>query len=221
MSGSPSSPFEAMKKPIGVSASSMQMGDEPGGARQDRHAANEAGRNIDVAQRRGDRHRDVHRQRLAPGLRAAPRQRDAPPRPSVRRRRARAPARSCARRADRPACAADGRSRGSACAPARCSRATVERRLVQRRRRRRCARSTSSISARQRSAAPEDHRAAAEHAGGDRALKRRGIGGVGHARRLHGRRQAVLGDRDQAQIEKEALLLGRRRGRSPAGRRTR
>ena len=60
----------------------------------------------------------------------------------------------------------------------------------------------------------EDHRAAAEHAGRDRALKRGGIGVIGHARRLHRRRQAMLGERDQAQIEKEALLLGRR----PAGR---
>ena len=56
----------------------------------------------------------------------------------------------------------------------------------------------------------QDHRAAAEHAGGDCALKRGGIGGVGHARRLDRRRQPMLGDRDEAQIEKEALLLGRR-----------
>ena len=56
----------------------------------------------------------------------------------------------------------------------------------------------------------EDHRAAAEHAGRDRALKRGGIGVVGHARRLHGRRQAMLGERDQAEIEKEALIVGRR-----------
>ena len=56
----------------------------------------------------------------------------------------------------------------------------------------------------------QDHRAAAEHAGGDRALKRGGIGVVGHARRLDRRRQPMLGERDQAQIEKEALLLGRR-----------
>ena len=39
-----SSPFAASRKPIGVSASSMQMGDEAGGAREDRDGANEAGR---------------------------------------------------------------------------------------------------------------------------------------------------------------------------------
>ena len=60
----------------------------------------------------------------------------------------------------------------------------------------------------------QDDRAAAEHAGGDRALKRRRIGVVGHARRLDRRREPMLGERNQAQIEKEALLLGRR----PAGR---
>ncbi len=55
----------------------------------------------------------------------------------------------------------------------------------------------------------EDDRAAAEHAGGDRALQRRRVGGVGHARRLHARRQAVLGERDQREVEEEALV-GRR-----------
>ena len=60
----------------------------------------------------------------------------------------------------------------------------------------------------------QDHRAAAEHAGGDRALKRRRIGVVGHARRLNRRRQAMLGERNQTEIKKETLLLGRR----PAGR---
>jgi len=54
----------------------------------------------------------------------------------------------------------------------------------------------------------------AEHAGCDRALKRGGIGVVGHARRLGGRRQPMLGKRNQAEIEKEALRLSRR----PAGR---
>ena len=49
----------------------MQMGDQAGGAREDRHAADEAGGNVDVAQRRRDRHRDVHRQRLAPHAAAA------------------------------------------------------------------------------------------------------------------------------------------------------
>ena len=60
----------------------------------------------------------------------------------------------------------------------------------------------------------QDDRSAAEHAGRDRALKRGGIGVVGHTRRLSGWRQAMLGKRDQAKIEKEALILGRR----PAGR---
>ena len=56
----------------------------------------------------------------------------------------------------------------------------------------------------------ENHRAAAEHAGRDRALERGGIGGVGHPRRLDRGRQAVLGDRDQAEVEEEALLFARR-----------
>ena len=55
-----------MKKPIGVSRLFAEMGDQAGRAREDRHAANERSGNVEIAQRRGDRHRDVHRQRLAP-----------------------------------------------------------------------------------------------------------------------------------------------------------
>ncbi len=58
----------------------------------------------------------------------------------------------------------------------------------------------------------EDHRAAAEDAGRDRALHRVGRGGEGHARGLHAGHQAVLGDRHQRRIEHTA---GLRPGRCP------
>jgi hypothetical protein len=60
----------------------------------------------------------------------------------------------------------------------------------------------------------ENDRAAAQHAGGDRALQRGRVGGVGHAGRLHARCQAVFGERHQGEIEEEALVVRRR----PAGR---
>ena len=55
----------------------------------------------------------------------------------------------------------------------------------------------------------EDHRAAAEDAGGERALERLRVGVVGHARGDRGRRQPVLGDGDEEQVEEEALLVAR------------
>ena len=81
--------------------------------------------------------------------------------------------------------------------------------------------STSSMQRAAEVGRAEDHRAATEHAGGDRALQRGGIGGEGHARRLHRRGQAMLGDRDEAEIEKEALVIGRHAAGRRAGRKNR
>ena len=55
----------------------------------------------------------------------------------------------------------------------------------------------------------EHHRAAAEDPRRDRALQRLGVGGERHARRDVGRHHPVLGDRDQQQVEEEALVVGR------------
>ena len=55
----------------------------------------------------------------------------------------------------------------------------------------------------------EDDRAAAEDPRRDGALQRSGVGGERHARGDVGRHHPVLGDRDQEQIEEEALLVGR------------
>ena len=190
----------------------MQMGDEAGGAREDRHGANEAGRNIDVAQRRRDRHRHVHRQRLAPDLGRRLGQRQ--------RRLDRAPGDAAlARERDHPLGARiDGLVQRMAIAGQRLALLAMlardrERGVVER---------AEGVGAGEhvldhlpaKIGRAEDHRAAAEHAGRDRALKRGGIGVVGHPRRLDGRREPMLGERDQAQIEKEALIVGRR----PAGR---
>ncbi len=55
----------------------------------------------------------------------------------------------------------------------------------------------------------EHHRAAAENAGSDAPLQRSGIGVIGHPRGDGRRGQPVLGDGDQQEIEKEALVLAR------------
>ena len=58
-------------------------------------------------------------------------------------------------------------------------------------------------------AVPRIDGAAAEDAGGERALERLRVGVVGHARGDRGGREAMLGDGDEEQVEKEALLVGR------------
>ena len=63
----------------------------------------------------------------------------------------------------------------------------------------------STSTAPQSSGRAEDDRAAAEDAGGDRALQRVRRRVVGHARGDRGRRQAVLGDGDKEKVEEEAL----------------
>ena len=95
----------------GARCSSARWASSAGGAGEDRDRLQHRRREVEVEQHRGDRHRDVHRQRLAPGRgdRRLGRRARAPR--AGRRRRAPRPARGCARRAGRPACAADGRSR--------------------------------------------------------------------------------------------------------------
>ena len=188
------------------------MGDESGGAREDRHGANEARRNLDVAKRRRDRHRDVHRQRFAPDLGRRFGEREG--------RLDRAPGDATPARQRNHALGArvERLVQGMAVAGERLAFPAMFARDGERGDLERAA----SVGARQhvfdQSAAKvgcaQDHRAAAEHPGRDRALKRGGIGVQGHARRLHRRGQAMLGERDQAQIKKKALLVGRR----PAGR---
>jgi hypothetical protein len=51
----------------------------------------------------------------------------------------------------------------------------------------------------------QHHRSAAEDAGGNGALQRLGRGRQRHARRLHARHQAVLGDRDQRRVQHPPL----------------
>ncbi len=55
----------------------------------------------------------------------------------------------------------------------------------------------------------EDHRTGAEDSRGDGAVQRIGVGRERHARGHVGRHHPVLGDRDQQQIEEEALVVAR------------
>ena len=50
---------------------------------------------------------------------------------------------------------------------------------------------------------------AAEDPGRDRALQRSRVGRERHPRRDVGRHHPVLGDRDEQQVEEEALVVGR------------
>ena len=67
----------------------------------------------------------------------------------------------------------------------------------------------------------EQHRAAAEDARRHGALERLGVGRERHPRRDVGRHHPVLRDRDEQQIEEEALVVGRLDGRSAGGGSTR
>ena len=161
----------------------------------------------EVEQHRGDRHRDVHRQRLAPRLgdgvaeaaRRAATCGPLTPRSSAssRIRSARGSTGRCTgwpkpgtlppaawiSRAIRSPTARAPRPRRPAAAPREQPRAVLRR--------------------------AEDDRAAAEDPGRDRALQRLGVGGERHPRGDVRRHQPVLGDRDEQQVEEEALVLGR------------
>ena len=184
-----------------------EMSDQAGDAGEDRHAARQHDRRADVAQRRGDRHRHVHRQRLAPDSRRDCRE----PRRGVDA----APGDlALARQRDHPLGARIDRLMQRM---AEAGERAAGRAPLARRRFRRFVGRRAGVDARQHvvdqragfAGRTEDDCAAAEHAGGDRALQRGGISGVGHARRLHARRQTMLGQRHQREIEKEALV-GRR-----------
>ena len=184
------------------------MGDQPARAGEDRNGADQRGRNADIDQGRRDGHRDVHRQRLAPGL---------GDRLGQRRRRLDGAA------GDSPLAGKRDHSLGARIdrlvqrmavtgdRPAR--RAIIARDLERRRFNR-----TGGARARehlvdQRAAEvgrAEDDRAAAEYAGRNRALEGGRVGRKRHPGGLNGRREPVFGERHEAEVEEEALGVGRR-----------
>ena len=187
-----------------------EVGEQAGRAGEDRHRLDRRRREAEVEHHRGDRHRDVHRQRPAPGLARRP----------SRRHRASS---TCGpltpagvgeledplgARVDRPVhrVAEPGQ-------PARRRRGWRAAIVV---RRPSAARRPAATSAwrlleqpRARLRGAEDHRPAAEDPGRDGALQRARVGGQRHPRGDVRRHHPVLGDRDQQQVEEEALLLGR------------
>ena len=178
------------------------MRDQAGGAREDGHALQPAEREADAEQHGGNRGRDIELQVLADGgrdggldrfgdvheaLAAAGRARDL-----EQFRHAR-----IARLVLRVAVAGDGRAVGVQ-ALHRGLRGGGEIAVG----------SGCGIDLREEPARrfrrAEDHRAAAEDAGGDGALHRIGRRGERHARGLHARHEAVLGDGHQGRIEHRA-----------------
>ena len=170
----------------------------------------ERGGHVEVAHRRRDRHRNVHRQRLAPDLGDRLGQRDAPP-----RRRAPATPRS-SRERDHPFRArierfvqGDGRNPGIAPPRGAIVRATPSAASL------RVAPastwpSASSSSLRHRSAAPRITVPQPKTPAATAPCKRRRVGRIGHARGLHRGRQPMLGEREQADVEEKGLVFGRR-----------
>ena len=65
---SPPRPAPPCRKPIGCSLLLGEVREQAGGAREDRDRLDGVGREAEVEHHRRDRHRDVHRERLAPGL---------------------------------------------------------------------------------------------------------------------------------------------------------
>ena len=188
----------ARRKPIGCSRSSARCASRLAVRARIGTALTAVGGEAEVEQHRGDRHRDVHRQRLARPRR--PRRGTRAQRRRARRsRRARRRARGSARRAGRPACAPDGRS------PAPCRRAARISRATSAGARRRRPREQPRALLRR----AEHDRAGAEDPGRDRALERVRVGRERHPRGDVRRHQPVLGDRDEQQVEEEALVLGR------------
>ena len=201
-----------MRKPIGVSASSMQWAMSPAVRARIGAARMRPGGNVGVAERRRDGHRHVHRQRLAPDLSRRFRERKG------RLDRAAGDSTLARERDHALGARIDGLVQRMAIAGERLAPRAIFARDLEGG----CVERAACVDARQHIldhlpaevGRAQNDRAAAEHAGGDGGLKRRGIGVVGHARRLDRWRQPMLGERHQAEIEKEALLFGRR----PAGR---
>ena len=96
-----------------------EVGQQAGGAREDRHRLDRRRREAEVEHHRRDRHRDVHRQRLAPRILGRVAQAAARAARADRSPRARRRARGCARRADRAGGGPGGRSPASARRPSR------------------------------------------------------------------------------------------------------
>ena len=216
-----SSAVAASRKPIGVSLLLAEMGEQARRAREDRDAADERSAGTSrSAQRRRDRHRDVHRQRLAPGLGDRVGQRSAaatarPATPAFARERDHALGARIERLVQGMAVAGDRPPRLAIGARDR------ERGIVRARAPASTFASTSSSSPRQRSAAPRITVPQPSTPAATAPCSAAGIGRERHPRRLHRGRQPMLGDRDQAEIEKNALVLGRRASGGEQDRRTR
>ena len=195
------------------------MGDQAGGAGEQRNAADDGRREVEIEQHGGDRHRDVEGQRPAPdalrGLLETPRQievraggaaflgeGDDPFRPRV----------------DRlvEGVAEAGQAAALGLDPTR-DRLGRGLRIAARQRRRPRLRQDRAAELRR----SEHHAAGAEQTRGDGALQGLRRGRVGHPRRLHRRDQPVLGDGDEEQVEEEPLLARSARVRRRGGRSSR
>ena len=175
------------------------------------------GRKIEVEKAGGDRHRDVHRQRSAPdALRPPARSGGRDRRGGRRRLRSSASARMRSARGSTGLCSGMAeaghlarRGRGPPRRwrrPPRRGRAPASTRFAA------STRTSPQSSAVPRTTVPQPRMPAAT-----RALERIGRGVVGHARGDRGRRQSVLGDGDEQEVEEEALR--RRSARWPVIRR--
>ena len=184
-----------------------QMGEQAGRAREDRDGLHGGGREAQVEHHRRDRHRDVHRERLAPGLghavaEAAREQDVGPAHPAVVRELEDPFGARVERPVDRMAearqLAAGGVDLARDVAGDRLGRVTGRHLLLR-----------LLEQPRARLGRAEDDRAAAEDPRRDGPLQRSGVGRERHARGDVGGHHPVLGDRDEQQVEEEALVLGR------------
>ena len=184
-----------------------QMGEQAGRARENRNGLHGGGREAQVEHHRRDRHGDVHRERLAPGLghavaEAAREQDVGPAHPAGIRElenplgaRVERPVNRMAESRHLAAGSVDrtrhvaGDGRGLA------TRRHLLLRLFEQ--------------PRARLGRAEDDRAAAEDPRRDGSLQRSRVGGKRHARGDVGGHHPVLGDRDEQQVEEEALVVGR------------
>ena len=184
-----------------------QMSEQARRARENRDGLHGGGREAQVEHHGRDRHRDVHRERLVPGLghaiAEAAREQDVGPADLAGIRQLENP---FGAGVERPmnrvaepgqlvagsmdlACHLIGDRRGSAT-----GRHPFLRRFEQ---------------PRARLGSAEDHRAAAQDPRRDGPVQRFGVGRKRHARSDVGGHHPVLGDRDEQQVEEEALVLGR------------
>ena len=197
-----------MRNPTGVALLLDEVPEEPRGPREERDRLRGRDREAEVEQDCGDRHRDVHRERLAPCLRhrvaQLARQQDVRAADATgvgELENALGPRieRSVDRVAEARRPLAGLVDRGSGFArrlpPASSPASTPRLRLDQ--------------ELRAQLGGAEDDRPAAEDPGGDGALKRPGIGGERHPGRDVRGHHPVLGDGDQEQVEEVALLVGR------------